>query len=178
MFNLRHCRPCMCVQRLLRVLALKRHYAISNENRGMPEYCDSPFGVEASEIIDVRTPTEFAVDHIPRAVNLPVLGQNEHHEVGCLYKSNQFDARKLGAGIVSRNISRLLSSHFKDKESDYHPLIYCFRGGQRSLSLAIVLSQIGFKVSVLKGGYKNYRRLVQEQLTELPKEFNFNVISG
>ena len=131
------------------------------------------------EIIDVRSPSEFAEDHIPGAINLPVLEDTERAEVGTLYKQvSTFSARKVGAAMVSRNISRHLESHFAYKDKDYQPLIYCWRGGQRSGSMATVLVQIGWRVTLLQGGYKTYRAHVRQQLQDLPEQFTYQILAG
>lgn len=132
-----------------------------------------------SEIIDVRSPGEYAEDHWPGAINLPVLDDQERAKVGTLYKQvDPFTARKLGASLVAQNIARHIHSHFLDKDKDYHPLIYCWRGGQRSNSLALVLSQIGWTVTLLQGGYKTYRAWVRDQLQQLPPRFDYRILAG
>lgn len=132
-----------------------------------------------SEIIDVRSNSEFAEDHIPGAINLPVLNDAERAEVGTIYKQfSPFQARKIGAAIVSKNISKHLNEHFANKEKNYQPLIYCWRGGQRSASLATVLSQIGWRVTLLEGGYKTYRNYVRQQLDSLPQKLNYKILCG
>lgn len=132
-----------------------------------------------SEIIDVRSEAEYTEDCIPKAINLPVLNNEERDRVGTIYKQiSTFAARKIGASLVAQNIAYHLSSHFADKEEDYCPLIYCWRGGQRSHSLALVLSQIGWRVTVLEGGYQTYRASVREQLATLPQQFNYTVLCG
>jgi tRNA 2-selenouridine synthase len=136
-------------------------------------------GPAFSAVIDVRSPAEFADDHIPGAINLPVLDDAERARVGTLYKQvNPFEARKVGAALVSRNIARHIDEHFADKPKDYRPLLYCWRGGQRSGSFAIVLSQIGFRVSTLVGGYKTYRGEVMDGLREMPRRFDLRILAG
>ncbi len=131
------------------------------------------------EIIDVRSPSEFIKDHIPGAINLPVLNDEERKRVGTLYKQiNPFEAKKLGAALISSNISTALSNHLKNKEKAYKPLIYCWRGGQRSGSLAIVLSQIGWQVTILKGGYKYYRSQVRQWLENILPELDYCILAG
>lgn len=131
------------------------------------------------EIIDARSPAEFFEDHIPGAINLPVLNNEERVEIGTLYKQvSSFAAKKVGAPLVWRNVARHLDTHFKDKPKNWHPLIYCWRGGSRSGSLAYVLQQIGFNAQQLEGGYKAYRRAVLADLAQLPQRFHFRVISG
>ncbi|MFN6569632.1 tRNA 2-selenouridine(34) synthase MnmH [Dendronalium sp. ChiSLP03b] len=142
-------------------------------------YTQQPWTGTYSEIIDVRSPSEFAEDRIPGAINLPVLNDAERAEVGTIYKQvSPFTARKLGAALVSKNISQHLSQHFAAKDKDYYPLIYCWRGGQRSNSMALVLTQIGWRVTLLEGGYKTYRAYVQQQLESLPEQFTYQVLCG
>lgn len=144
-----------------------------------PVYTDQPWNQAFSEILDVRSPAEFAQDHIPGAINLPVLNDLERAKVGTLYQQvNPFTARKVGAALVSQNISRHLACHFADKEKNYHPLIYCWRGGQRSNSLALILSQVGWRTTLIQGGYKTYRAYVRELLEVLPGQFNYRVLAG
>jgi rhodanese-related sulfurtransferase len=118
-------------------------------------------GVPFTEIIDVRSPAEYAEDHIPSAINLPCLDNEQHHAVGLLYASSPFEARKVGSAHVCRNVAAMLETHFRSKGKDYRPLIYCWRGGQRSGSVALILAEVGFRTSVLEGGYKHYRSRVQ-----------------
>lgn len=142
-------------------------------------YTQQPWLETYSEIIDVRSPSEFAEDRIPGAINLPVLNDAERAEVGTIYKQvSPFNARKLGAALVAKNISQHLSQHFAAKDKDYHPLIYCWRGGQRSNSMALVLTQIGWRVTLLEGGYKTYRAYVRQQLENLPEKFTYQVLCG
>jgi len=119
-------------------------------------------GVDA--IIDTRSPSEFAEDHIPGAINLPVLSDEERAVVGTLYVRSRFEARKLGAALVARNIAAHLEGALADKPDDFRPLVYCWRGGQRSHAMATILSQVGWRTSLLQGGYKTYRRMVQDRL--------------
>ncbi len=144
-----------------------------------PIYTQQPRAETYSEIIDVRSKSEFAEDRIPAAINLPVLDDDERAEVGTIYKQiNPFTARKKGAALVAKNISEHLTTHFANKDKDYHPLVYCWRGGQRSNSMATVLSQIGWRVTVLEGGYKTYRAYVRQQLEYLPAKFTYKVLCG
>ena len=133
---------------------------------------------EFDEIIDVRSPSEYAEDHIPGAINCPVLDDAERVRVGTLYKQSPFEARKIGAALVSRNIARHLEQRWLDKPRSWHPLIYCWRGGQRSGAMTHVLRQIGFAAERLDGGYKSYRHHVLQQLQVLPAKFSFRVLCG
>jgi len=116
-------------------------------------------------VIDARAPAEYAEDHLPGSINLPVLDDAERARVGTIYKQDSpFTARKLGAALVAQNAARHLLGALADKQGDWQPLVYCWRGGQRSGSFATILRQIGWRVEVLEGGYKSYRRLVQALL--------------
>ena len=133
---------------------------------------------EFDEIVDVRSPSEYAEDHIAGAVNCPVLDDAERVRVGTLYQQSPFEAKKIGAALVARNIARHLESNWLDKPKSWHPLIYCWRGGQRSNAMTHILRQIGFAAERLDGGYKSYRHHVLEQLQTLPARFSFRVICG
>ena len=117
---------------------------------------------EFTEIIDVRSPLEFAEDHLPDAVNLPVLNDDQRARVGTIYKNNPFEARRLGASLISTNIARYLETHLAEKDKSYAPLVYCWRGGMRSNSLAHVLRSVGWRARVIDGGYKAFRKFVTE----------------
>ena len=132
-----------------------------------------------ADIIDARSEGEYAEDFIPGAANHPVLDNVERVRVGTLNKvESAFAAKRVGAALVSRNIAAMLEQHFADKPRDWAPLIYCWRGGKRSRSLTLVLREIGFKAVQLEGGYKAYRARVAQELTELPKRFNYITICG
>lgn len=130
-------------------------------------------------IIDVRSPGEFAEDHVPGAENLPVLDDAERAEVGTIYvQQSRFLARRIGAAHVARNIARHLETTLADRSSSFRPLIYCWRGGQRSNAMATILSQVGWPVTVLSGGYKTYRRAVQQRLYEGEAELRLVLLDG
>ena len=130
-------------------------------------------------IIDARSPAEFAEDHLPGAVNWPVLDDQQRHEVGTLYvQVSPHEARKVGAAMVSRNIAMHLEQHARDLPREWRPLVYCWRGGQRSGSLALVLGQIGFRTSQLQGGYKGFRAIVRDDLGTVPERFRWRVLCG
>lgn len=112
-------------------------------------------------IIDVRSPAEFAEDHIPGAINLPVLDDDQRAEVGTIYKQvSPFDARKISGALVAANAARHIAGALSDRDGGWQPLVYCWRGGQRSGSFATILSQIGWRVTRLEGGWKTWRSLV------------------
>lgn len=130
-------------------------------------------------IIDVRSESEFAEDHIPGAISCPVLNDRERAEVGTLYKQQSpFDAKKIGAALVAANISRHLQAHFLDKPRGWRPLVYCWRGGERSGAMAHILSRVGWQVGRVLGGYKAYRRNVVAELETLPARFDWRVVCG
>jgi len=131
------------------------------------------------EIIDVRSRLEYREDHISGAILLPVLDDNERAEVGTIYtQDSAFVARKQGAALVTRNISRHLEEHFQDKPREYRALLYCWRGGQRSGSFATVLADIGFDIAVIEGGYRSYRKRVIETFENLAPRFSWVVLNG
>ncbi len=134
---------------------------------------------EFDEIIDVRSPAEFAEDHMPGAVNCPVLSNEERARVGTLYKqASPFAAKKLGAALVARRIAEHIEARFLDRSRDWKPLIYCWRGGKRSGAMTHVLRQIGWQACALEGGYKSWRRHVVAELADLPRRFAYRVVTG
>ncbi|HSI61334.1 MAG TPA: tRNA 2-selenouridine(34) synthase MnmH [Ideonella sp.] len=130
-------------------------------------------------LIDVRSPAEFADDHLPGAVNWPVLDDAERAHVGTVYTQvSTFEARKIGAALVSRRIAGILEQHVAAMPREWRPLVYCWRGGQRSGSLGLVLGQIGFRTRQLAGGYKAFRAQVREDLAAMPGRFELRVLAG
>ncbi|WP_116138436.1 tRNA 2-selenouridine(34) synthase MnmH [Trinickia diaoshuihuensis] len=131
------------------------------------------------EIVDVRTPLEFAEDRIPGAINAPVLENEERAVVGTLYAQvSAFEATRTGAAMVARNIARHLETTFADRPRGWRPLVYCWRGGKRSESLAVWLNLMGWQARRLEGGYKTYRRSVLDALVALPPSFEYIVLTG
>ncbi|MFC5512552.1 tRNA 2-selenouridine(34) synthase MnmH [Massilia jejuensis] len=129
-------------------------------------------------IIDVRSEGEFALDHLPGAINCPVLKDEERERVGTLYKQvNAFEAKKVGAALVARNIAEHLETRFSDKPRDWKPLVYCWRGGNRSGAMAHILAKVGWPAIQLDGGYKAYRAHVSAALDN-PPELAWRVICG
>ncbi len=131
------------------------------------------------DIIDVRSPAEYSEDHLPGAINLPVLNNEERAEVGTIYKQiNPFTARKLGAALVAQNSASHLRGPLADKPGGWRPLVYCWRGGQRSGSFATILSQIGWRVDTVAGGYKAWRALVVRAIYDTPFPCPVVVLDG
>jgi tRNA 2-selenouridine synthase len=134
---------------------------------------------EFDTIIDARSEGEFAEDHLPGAVNWPTLNNEERILVGTIYKQvNAFEAKKRGAAMAARNISNHIERHCLDKPKDWKPLIYCWRGGKRSGSLSLVLDQIGFRVTLVEGGYKAFRAALVADIPRLAAQFDWRVICG
>ena len=131
------------------------------------------------ERIDVRSPSEFTIDHLPEAASHPVLDDAERKHVGTMHaQDSAFAARRTGAAIVARNIAAMLEGAFAGKPRHWTPLVYCWRGGQRSRSLVHILNEIGWRAVQLEGGYRAYRRHVVAQLGTHPGKLHYKVICG
>ncbi len=112
-------------------------------------------------------------------MNWPSLNDEERKLVGTIYAQvSPFEAQKRGAALVAANIARHIERDVIDKPRSWQPLAYCWRGGKRSGSLALVLGQIGFKVGVIEGGYKAFRSAMLAALPELAARFDYRVICG
>ncbi|MDP2370930.1 tRNA 2-selenouridine(34) synthase MnmH [Rhodoferax sp.] len=134
---------------------------------------------EFDTIIDARSESEFALDHLPGAVNWPTLNDQERQAIGTMYvQVNAFEAKKRGAAIAARNIAAHIEREVIDKAKDWRPLAYCWRGGKRSGSLALVLDQIGFRVTLLEGGYKAFRAAMLIDIARVVPGLQFRVVCG
>jgi len=134
---------------------------------------------EFSMVIDARSQSEYALDRLPGAVNWPSLNDDERVLIGTTYKQiSPFEARKRGAGLVIANIARHIAREVLDKPRDWQPLVYCWRGGKRSGVLADLLDQIGFRVTVVEGGYKAFRNAVLASMPGLAQGLRFEVVCG
>ena len=147
-----------------------------------PAFASNRVGTDAiasfADIVDVRTPAEYDEDHVPGAINAPVLSNDERAYVGTLHaQCSAFEARKAGAALISRNIATLVEQ-WRDRPREFAPLVYCWRGGQRSRSLAHVMNEIGWRAMQLDGGYRAYRRHVVQQLETLPPQYTYHVVCG
>lgn len=148
-----------------------------------PELLDFPDVLKRLEefdtIIDVRSESEFAEDHIANAINCPVLNDEERIVIGTMYKQvGSFEAKRLGAALVAKNIGNYIEKLFQDKTRDWKPLIYCWRGGNRSGSMAHIFARIGWPVVQLNGGYKAYRQYVNQSLSAEQSHFQWRVLCG
>ena len=141
----------------------------------LKDLLDAPFDT----VIDVRSPAEFAEDHIPGAINLPALSNAERAQVGTIYKQDSpFKARKIGAALVARNVAAHLEGPLAGHDGSWRPLVHCWRGGQRSGSVAAILGQIGWRAETLAGGYQSYRRLVHAMLYDTPLPHRLVLLDG
>ena len=134
---------------------------------------------EFSAVIDARSEAEYAQDRLPGALNWPTLNDEERHRIGTVYaQASPFEARKRGAALAAANIARHIERELIDTPKGWQPLVYCWRGGKRSGSLALVLDQIGFKVSVIEGGYKAFRTAVLADLPLQARRHQYRVVCG
>ncbi|MDJ0825391.1 MAG: tRNA 2-selenouridine(34) synthase MnmH [Rhodobacter sp.] len=141
----------------------------------LPEIYDAPFDA----LIDVRSPAEFAEDHIPGAISLPVLSDAERARVGTIYsQESPFRARKIGAALVARNAAAHIEGPLAGFDGGWRPLVYCWRGGQRSGSFASILAQIGWRAETVAGGYRSYRRLVVQAMHEAALPHRLVLLEG
>ncbi|MEG2768370.1 MAG: tRNA 2-selenouridine(34) synthase MnmH [Comamonas sp.] len=132
-----------------------------------------------SAIIDARTPAEFELDHIPGAINCPVLSNEERAIIGTIYKQvSPFEAKRLGASMVAANLAVHLKETFADKPANWKPLVYCWRGGLRSGSMVTWLRLVGWDAQQLAGGYKSFRHHVVEQIDAIVPQLQLRVLCG
>ncbi|GAB3488788.1 tRNA 2-selenouridine(34) synthase MnmH [Curvibacter fontanus] len=130
-------------------------------------------------VIDARSENEYAEDHLPGAMNWPTLDNQERHDIGTLYKQvNAFEAKKRGAARAARNIAAHIEREVIDKPRNWKPLTYCWRGGKRSGSLSLILSEIGFRVTLIEGGYKAFRAALLADIPRLAPLYDWRVVCG
>lgn len=130
-------------------------------------------------ILDVRAPAEYIDDHIPGAISAPVLSDEERAQIGTMYKQvSPFEARKAGAILTARNIAYAVETMFLSHSKNWRPLVYCWRGGQRSGAMQIILREIGWDAVRIDGGYKAWRTHVLKELAVLPSRFRYIVLAG
>ncbi|AMM23744.1 tRNA 2-selenouridine(34) synthase MnmH [Variovorax sp. PAMC 28711] len=130
-------------------------------------------------IIDARSPAEFALDHIPGAINCPVLDDDERRIVGTIYKqTGAFEARRVGGAMVAANLAKHLQGPLADKPIKWKPLVYCWRGGMRSGSMVQWFRLVGWDAQQLAGGYKSFRHHVLAQIEVLVPQLQLQVICG
>ncbi len=130
-------------------------------------------------VIDARTEDEYALDHVPGAVNWPTLHNAERITIGTMYKQvNPFEAKKRGAALSARNIAAHIEREVLDKPKGWKPLVYCWRGGNRSGALATILGAIGFQVTLIEGGYKAWRAALVDDIPRLAQRLQYRVVCG
>jgi len=130
-------------------------------------------------VIDARSPSEFALDHIPGAINCPVLDDEERRIVGTIYKqTGAFEARRVGGAMVAANLARHLRERFAEQPANWRPLVYCWRGGLRSGSMVTWLRLVGWDAQQLAGGYKSFRHHVLAQIESTVPKLQLRVICG
>lgn len=132
-----------------------------------------------TQIIDARSPSEYAADHVPGAINCPVLDDEERRIVGTVYKQQgAFEARRIGGAMVARHLAEHLSQRFADKPRGWRPAVYCWRGGMRSGAMVQLLRQVGWDAQQLRGGYKAFRHHVIERLAWTAPQLRLRVLCG
>ncbi|TSA25510.1 MAG: tRNA 2-selenouridine(34) synthase MnmH [Bacteroidetes bacterium] len=133
----------------------------------MPVTLDPSDFLAASDslpVVDVRSPAEYQQGHIPGAINIPLFNDQERAEVGTHFvQSGRAEAILRGLDITLPKTGKLLKS-IREQASGNNLLVYCWRGGLRSLTMAWLFETNGYQVSLLEGGYKAYRRYIRNRL--------------
>jgi tRNA 2-selenouridine synthase len=135
-------------------------------------YFDLLHALQCGELrlVDLRSPCEFADGAMPYAVNVPLFTDGERSEVGTIYKQiGPLEATSLGLEFVAAKIEPLLNRLIELANSDKKIAIHCWRGGQRSSAIAMLLQSIGYHPILILGGYKKYRHEVLQRLDQLSK---------
>ena len=129
-------------------------------------------------LIDVRSPGEHAESSIPGSINIPLFDNSEHRQLGIIFhRFGEIEARRKALDFVAPKLPQLVRE-ISAACGDRVPLLYCQRGGMRSLSLYQVLSLTGTKVLRLKKGYRAYRKLVSARLTNYELQNRLIVLHG
>lgn len=135
------------------------------------------FLVKRSElpVLDVRSEGEFESGHIPGAINIPLMENDERVAVGTTYKHNGREAAVLkGLELTGPHLKDRLKHAVRTLDTD-EVLVHCWRGGMRSEFFATLLGMYGLRVFVLEGGYKAFRRHAHQHFE---RSWNFRVLSG
>jgi tRNA 2-selenouridine synthase len=130
--------------------------------------------------IDVRAPIEFEIGTIPKAVNLPLLNNNERHLVGTTYKQLGREAAiRLGHELISGDVKQArLASWQEHIEKNPNSIIFCYRGGLRSQITQQWLKEAGVNVPIVEGGYKVLRHFILDLIANLIPQMNFEIVCG
>jgi len=136
-------------------------------------------GLENFSIIDVRSPGEFKEDHIPNAINIPLLDDEERKEIGIIYKHIGPEKAKLrGVEIVSPKLPEFIKAIHQIYKKNKPVVIYCWRGGLRSEAFVTFARLAGISVSKLMGGYKSFRKFVSKYFENIDKNITFITLFG
>jgi len=136
-------------------------------------------GLDNFSLIDVRSPGEFLEDHIPNAINIPLLDNEERKEIGIIYKNEGPDKAKLrGVEIVSPKLPEFIKTIHKVYQLKKPVVIYCWRGGLRSEASVTFARLAGISVSKLVGGYKSFRKFVSEYFINIDENIKFITLFG
>lgn len=126
-------------------------------------------------VIDVRSPSEYRHAHIPGAVSLPLFDDQERANVGTRYtKVNRQSAVILGLEYIGPKLTRFAKEGIRLARQN-QLLLYCWRGGMRSESMAWIFETTGIQCRILEGGYKSFRKHVLESFS---RKFSFIVLGG
>ncbi len=131
--------------------------------------------------IDVRTPKEYEEDHIPNAVNIPLFSNEEHAEIGTLYKQmSPTEAKRKGVQFISKSLPEIFEkmSALSEENRGTELAVYCARGGMRSSTFGSLFSNLGMPIAKVDGGYKSYRMYVRETLPKVLEEVDFITLFG
>lgn len=121
-------------------------------------------------VIDARSPLEYDESHLPTSQNYFALSNEEHKEVGTMYKQiSKNDAKVLGASYICANVAKHLHHIYETYPIGSNIAIYCARGGMRSHSVGTILDNVGYRVTKVDTGYKAYRNYVLDYLENIPK---------
>ncbi len=127
-------------------------------------------------LIDVRSPSEYQSGHIPRAINIPLLSDEDRAKVGISYKHNgKKQAMLVGLSLVGPKLRSIVEKVSAESNSQ-NLILHCWRGGQRSKNMAWLLQTAGFQISLLENGYKAYRNYIHEYFETTA--FRFVVLGG
>ena len=113
--------------------------------------------------IDLRAPLEYSKGTIPGAVNIPLFDDQEREVIGTVYKQNQQDARARGVAFAAPKLPHLFAA-IEERSRAGTPVLFCWRGGQRSKVLYQLLESLDVEAYRLQGGYKAYRRFILDRL--------------
>jgi len=134
---------------------------------------------EDSLFIDLRSPGEFKDYTIPGAINIPLFSDEERKEIGTIYKQESIEkAKQLGVEAVSRKLPEIYQQMRELKKAHRNMVVFCARGGMRSGTICSLFNALGLNVWQLRGGYKGYRGVVNEELSKIHERVTYLVLHG